>query len=287
MNFPMNFPMKTPSSSTPFLYDQTKKFNMHPFHLVDPSPWPFFIAVALLVLTLGAVMYFHGYRLGLLMLTFGFSFVVLVMGFWWRDVIREATFRGLHTLKVTQGLRIGVALFILSEIMFFFSFFWAFFHASLAPSIEIGGVWPPYGLTILNPLGVPLLNTLILLTSGATVTFTHYAIITQNRVFGIYGFVATILLALVFTAFQAFEYIEAPFNLSDGVYASTFFVSTGFHGLHVIVGTLFLIVGFIRFLKYHFTPRHHLGFEAAAWYWHFVDVVWLFLFLFVYIWGSL
>lgn len=278
--------MLTNTTPSEFIYDKSKKFNMHPFHLVDPSPWPFFISMALLVLTFGAVMYFHQYKFGLFILFFGLVFVLAVMGFWWRDVVREATFRGLHTIKVTRGLRIGMALFILSEVMFFFSFFWAFFHSSLAPSIEIGGVWPPYGLAILNPFGVPLLNTLILLTSGATVTFTHYTIITQDRIGGIYGFIATIALALIFTSFQIFEYIEAPFNLSDGIYASTFFVATGFHGLHVIVGTIFLIVCFIRFVKFHFTPRHHLGFEAAAWYWHFVDVVWLFLFLFVYIWGS-
>jgi cytochrome c oxidase subunit 3 len=193
---------------------------------------------------------------------------------------------GYHTQKVVTGLRLGVVLFIISEVMFFFSFFWAFLHSSLAPSVEIGGVWPPIGLKILNPFGVPLLNTVILLTSGATVTYVHYCIQLHARIGGIIGFVVTIFLAIIFTSLQVIEYIDAPFNLSDGIYASTFFVSTGFHGLHVIVGTVFLLVGFYRFCRYHFTFRHHLGFEAAAWYWHFVDVVWLFLFLLVYIWGS-
>jgi len=269
-----------------FIKNKNRRFNVHPFHLVDPSPWPFFIAVGLLVLTTGSVLYFHSYIFGSFFLFFGFFFVLVVMGLWWRDVIREATFRGHHTIKVVSGLRLGVVLFIVSEVMFFFSFFWAFLHSSLAPTVEIGGIWPPQGLEILDPFGIPLLNTLILLTSGATVTYAHYCIQSQNQIDGFLAFVATIIFAFVFTLFQAYEYIEAPFNLSDGVYASTFFLTTGFHGLHVIIGTIFLVLCFIRFMKFHFTPRHHLGFEAAAWYWHFVDVVWLFLFLLVYVWGS-
>jgi len=263
-----------------------KKFNTHPFHLVDPSPWPFFISMALFVLTLGIVLFFHTFKHGFLIVIFGLVFLISTMIIWWRDVIREATFRGQHTLKVSEGIRLGVVLFIVSEVMFFVSFFWAFFHSSLAPSIEIGGVWPPKGLATLNPMGLPLLNTLILLTSGATVTFAHYCIQTQNRSGGCVAFISTITLAIIFTLFQAYEYVEAPFNLSDGIYASTFFLATGFHGLHVIIGTLFLCVCFYRFINSHFTPRHHLGFEAAAWYWHFVDVVWLILFLFVYVWGA-
>jgi len=278
--------MAQTSSGVRFLYDKSKRFNTHPFHLVDPSPWPFFIAIALLVLTTGTVLYFHSYKYGLFILFFGLSFLLAIMSFWWRDVVREATFRGQHTLKVVKGLRLGMVLFIISEIMFFFSFFWAFLHSSLAPSIEIGGIWPPAGLQILDPFAIPLLNTLILLTSGVTVTCAHYAIQSQQRNFGFFGFSLTIVLAIVFTLLQAHEYIEAPFNISDGIYGSTFYLATGFHGLHVIVGTIFLIVCFVRFIKYHFTPRHHLGFEAAAWYWHFVDVVWLFLFLLVYVWGS-
>jgi len=270
-----------------FLNNKNKNFNVHPFHLVDPSPWPFFIAIALSVLTTGLVLYFHGFKGGLPIAIFGFLFVALVMSLWWRDVIREATFRGQHTIKVVRGLRIGVVLFIISEIMFFFSFFWAFLHSSLSPAIEIGGIWPPKGLEILNPFGIPLLNTLILLSSGASVTFAHYCIQSQNFDEGVVAFLTTIALAIVFTLFQLFEYVDAPFNISDGIYASTFFLATGFHGVHVIVGTIFLIVCFFRFISFHFSPRHHLGFEAAAWYWHFVDVVWLFLFLLVYVWGSL
>ena len=281
----MNFPINSKSESK-FFYNHVKSFNMHPYHLVDPSPWPVLVAIALFVLTTGTVLYFHAYKFGLVFLLFGLVFLLLVMGFWWRDVVREATFCGHHTIKVAKGLRLGVVLFIISEIMFFFSFFWAFLHSSLAPAIEIGGVWPPKGLEILNPLGIPLLNTLILLTSGATVTYTHYCIQTQARKEGLIFFAITIFFAILFTGLQVYEYIEAPFNLADGVYASTFFLATGFHGLHVIIGSTFLIVCSFRFFLYHFTPKHHVGFEAAAWYWHFVDVVWLFLFLLVYIWGS-
>jgi cytochrome c oxidase subunit 3 len=269
-----------------FFYNAEKKFNLHPFHLVDPSPWPFFTSIALFVFTLGTVLFFHTFKYGVYILFFGLFFLISTMAIWWRDVIREATFRGQHTLKVTEGLRLGVVLFIISEVMFFVSFFWAFFHSSLAPSIEIGGVWPPKGLEVLNPFGLPLLNTLILLSSGATVTYAHYCIQNQDLKNGCIAFLATIFLAIVFTLFQAYEYVEAPFNLSDGIYASTFFVATGFHGLHVIIGTVFLMTCFYRFMSLHFTSRHHLGFEAAAWYWHFVDVVWLILFIFVYVWGS-
>jgi cytochrome c oxidase subunit 3 len=272
-----------------FLRDNSRRFNCHPYHLVDPSPWPVSVAVALFVLTTGIVMYFHGIYAGKSTMLFGGFFVSLVLTLWWRDVIREATYKGLHTLKVAQGIRIGVVLFIISEVMFFFSFFWAFLHSSLAPAIEIGGVWPPKGLTLLNPFGIPLLNTLILLTSGATVTLAHAWLRQENFDDVIYApyMAVTVLLAAVFTGLQINEYMTAPFNISDGIYGSTFFLSTGFHGLHVVIGSIFLIVCWYRGMYYHFTARHHIGFEAAAWYWHFVDVVWLFLFLLVYVWGSL
>jgi cytochrome c oxidase subunit 3 len=280
-----DLPREVPEEST-LVFDVSRTWNAHPYHLVDPSPWPFLISVAVLILTNGLVLYFHGFNLGLWVLIFGLSYLIILMGFWWRDVVREATFKGLHTFAVVKGLRLGVALFILSEVMFFFSFFWAFLHSSLAPSIEIGGVWPPFGLTVLNPFGVPLLNTVILLSSGASVTFVHYCIQLNDRLAGFFGFVVTLLLALAFTLLQVVEYIEAPFNLSDGIFGSTFFLATGFHGLHVLIGTAFLSVCLFRFLLYHFSTRHHLGFEAAAWYWHFVDVVWIFLFLIIYVWGS-
>ena len=258
----------------------------HPFHLVDPSPWPLFGCLAAFVTTVGGVMYMHAYTGGGLMLFFGNIMIIYVMFVWWRDVIREATYQGHHTLPVQIGLKYGMLLFIVSEIMFFLAFFWAFFHSSLAPNVEIGAVWPPKGVEVLNPWEIPFLNTVILLSSGAAVTWAHHAILAGYRQQAIAGLVTTILLAVFFTGFQAYEYLEAPFTISDGIYGSTFFLSTGFHGFHVIVGTLFLTVCLIRLINFHFTKKHHFGFEAAAWYWHMVDVIWLFLFVCVYYWGG-
>ena len=259
----------------------------HSFHLVTPSPWPLVTSIAALVTTVGAVMYMHFFENGGLTLALGVTLFTMSLTIWWRDVIREATFEGMHTKLVQKGLRIGFILFILSEIMFFFAFFWAFFHVSLDPSVEIGAIWPPAGITTLNPWGIPLLNTYILLLSGVTITATHHFLargfFNQTREF----FLHTIALAILFTVLQTFEYIEAPFSISDGVYGSTFYMTTGFHGLHVIIGTIFISVCFFRFLSGHFSKQHHLGFEFAVWYWHFVDVVWLFLFISIYWWGSL
>jgi len=258
----------------------------HPFHLVDPSPWPLFASMSAFLTTLGGVMYMHSYQGGSFVLPFGFCMLLYAMFVWWRDVVREATYQGLHTSAVQTGLRYGMILFIVSEVMFFVAFFWAFFHSSLAPSVEIGAVWPPKGIEVLNPWEIPFLNTIILLTSGASVTWAHHAILSGNRDQAIYGLAITVALAVIFTGFQAYEYLEAPFTISDSVYGSTFYLSTGFHGFHVTIGTIFLAVCLIRLMKGHFTKNHHFGFEAAAWYWHMVDVVWLFLFVCVYYWGG-
>lgn len=231
-------------------------------------------------------MYIHSYAGGGLVLSLGLAMVIYSMFVWWRDVIREATFQGHHTSPVECGLRYGMILFIASEVMFFFAFFWAFFNSSLAPAVEIGGVWPPEGIQVLNPWDIPFLNTVILLSSGAAVTWAHHAILAGSREQAITGLMLTVLLAVLFTAFQAYEYIEAPFTISDGVYGSTFYLSTGFHGFHVFIGTVFLTVCLVRLAKSHFTNHHHFGFLAAAWYWHMVDVVWLFLFVSVYYWGG-
>nr|QOU12313.1 cytochrome c oxidase subunit 3 [Hoilungia sp. H23] len=283
----------------------------HPYHLVDPSPWPFVGASGAFLFTSGAVIWFHysDYRLALI----GLLLIATAASAWWRDVIREGTHQGHHTQIVVRGLKLGMLLFILSEVCLFFAFFWAFFHSSLAPSVELGGVWPPQGIEALDPFAVPLLNTTILLSSGATVTWAHHAIIggpktieganpsngdptdpakmpfyfsSNLRTNAVIGLLMTILLGIIFTGLQAFEYKEASFAISDSVYGSTFFMLTGTHGLHVLVGTTFLIVCFFRLLANQFTNSHHLGLEAAIWYWHFVDVVWLFLYVFVYWWGS-
>jgi len=256
----------------------------HPYHLVDPSPWPIVGALAAGILFGGAVMFMHGGPWWVMIV--GFIAVLAVMFVWWRDVIREAVYEGHHTKVVQIGLRYGMALFIASEVMFFAAFFWAFFSAALFPTAATGGVWPPKGIHPFDPFDVPFLNTLILLLSGATVTWAHHALLENNRRDLIRGLAVTVFLGLCFTSLQAYEYSHAAFGFTQGIYPSTFFMATGFHGFHVIIGTCFLFVCLSRAIKGQFTPDHHFGLEAAAWYWHFVDVVWLFLFTCVYWWGG-
>lgn len=260
--------------------------NQHGFHLVDPSPWPLISGFSALMLTFGGVMYMHGYSGGSFIYKFGLVMILYMMYCWWTDIVREATYEGQHTKQVQNGLKMGVLLFIISEVMFFFAFFWAFFHSSFNPSPAIGGVWPPAFIVTLDPWKIPLLNTIILLSSGATVTWAHHAIVMGSKKEASLALTITILLAAVFTGFQGYEYVSAPFTISDGIYGSTFYMATGFHGFHVFIGTCFLAVCLIRLSLNHFTREHHFGFEAAAWYWHFVDVVWLFLFITIYWWGS-
>nr|ANO44476.1 cytochrome c oxidase subunit III [Schizochytrium sp. TIO1101]QBK37923.1 cytochrome c oxidase subunit III [Aurantiochytrium acetophilum] len=258
----------------------------HPFHLVDPSPWPMVASISAFITTTGGVLFMHNYNGGGSFLFFGFVMLLYTMFVWWRDVVREGTFEGQHTSIVQLGLRFGIILFIVSEAMLFFAFFWAFFWASLAPVPEIGSVWPPKGIETLSAWEVPFLNTVILLSSGASVTWAHHAIIAGYRKEAILSLSITVALAVVFTGLQLFEYKNAPFTIADGIYGSTFYMATGFHGFHVFVGTVFLTVCLYRVFAYHFTKQHHFGFEAAAWYWHFVDVVWLFLFVSIYWWGN-
>nr|YP_010430477.1 cytochrome c oxidase subunit III [Nigidius sinicus]USR68901.1 cytochrome c oxidase subunit III [Nigidius sinicus] len=256
----------------------------HPYHLVDVSPWPIVGALAAMISMIGIIKWFHLLNPNLLQI--GFLILSLVMIQWWRDITREGTFQGLHTYPVTMGLRWGMILFITSEVFFFISFFWGFFHSSLSPSIEIGMNWPPKGITPFNPIQIPLLNTLILLTSGLTVTWAHHSLIENNFNQASQGLSLTVILGIYFTLLQAYEYLEAPFAISDAVYGSSFFMATGFHGIHVIIGTTFLLICLMRHINNHFSSIHHFGFEAAAWYWHFVDVVWLFLYISIYWWGS-
>nr|YP_010554573.1 cytochrome c oxidase subunit III [Tachycines shuangcha]UYO78931.1 cytochrome c oxidase subunit III [Tachycines shuangcha] len=256
----------------------------HAYHLVNMSPWPLTGAIGALATVSGLIKWFHQYNNSLLML--GLVILMLTMIQWWRDITREGTYQGLHTLPVNLGLRWGMILFIVSEVFFFISFFWAFFHSSLSPAVELGSMWPPIGVNPFNPLQIPLLNTAILLASGVTVTWAHHSLMESNFSQTTQGLFFTVILGIYFTILQAYEYIEAPFTIADAVYGSTFFMATGFHGLHVIIGTTFLIVCLMRHMTYHFSPNHHFGFEAAAWYWHFVDVVWLFLYISIYWWGS-
>ena len=261
-------------------------FQAHPFHLVSPSPWPLYTCIALLSLTTTLVLSMHGFSNAEYFLFLALTSVILSMSFWWRDVISEATYLGNHTLAVQKGLNMGVALFIVSEALFFLAIFWAFFHSALSPTIELGAQWPPVGIEAINPFELPLLNTVILLSSGVTVTYAHHSLIQGKRAGTLYGLLATVVLAIIFTAFQGIEYTVSLFTISDGAFGSCFYFGTGFHGLHVIIGTAFLAVGLWRVLAYHSTENHHLGLESGILYWHFVDVVWLFLFISIYYWGS-
>jgi cytochrome c oxidase subunit 3 len=263
----------------------------HPYHLVDPSPWPAIGALSAFILALGGITFMHGGSPWLI--APGVIGVLYTMLVWWRDVVKEAN-SGYHTPVVQLGLRYGMILFIASEVMFFVAWFWAFFDASLGADaakqiarVEFtGGHWPPQGTEVFDPWHFPLLNTLILLTSGTTVTWAHHALIHNDRRGLVWGLALTIALGMTFTGVQAYEYAHAAFSFAGSIYGATFFMATGFHGFHVIIGTVFLIVCLLRAIRGDFTPKQHFGFEAAAWYWHFVDVVWLFLFSAIYVWGG-
>lgn len=205
---------------------------------------------------------------------------------WWKDFSRESMI-GFHTHKLEVRLRISMLLFILSEVFFFVSFFWAFYDSSLVPVVEVGMMWPPKGISPLSVYSVPLLNTIILLTSGVTVTWAHHSLINNFFLKSVVSLFFTVFLGVYFLSMQYLEYAEASFCMSDGVYGRTFFMATGFHGMHVLIGTSFLFYVFISLLSGKLLYNHHFSFEAAAWYWHFVDVVWLILFISIYWWGRL
>ena len=263
----------------------------HDYHLVNPSPWPFVGSLSAFILAVGAVLYFHDS--GPWVMLIGLMGVLYTMVSWWRDVIIEAN-SGDHTPVVQLHHRYGMILFIASEVMFFVAWFWAYFDASLYPGEAIqfsrteltGGHWPPDGIETFDPWHLPLINTLILLTSGTTVTWAHHALLEDNREELKWGLILTVGLGALFTVFQVYEYQHAAFGFSGHIYGATFFMATGFHGFHVIVGTIFLLVCLLRAMNGGFTSKQHFGFEAAAWYWHFVDVVWLFLFVVIYIIGA-
>ncbi len=255
----------------------------HPFHLVDPSPWPMLTSLSLLVLAIGGVLFMHHiskvvFFIGLLML------VGCAVG-WFRDIIKESNTPGVHTKEVQNGLKIGMGLFIASEMMLFVAFFWGYFHSAMSPNEATGFMWPPKGIITLDPFGLPYLNTLLLLLSGTTITWAHHSLLDNNKKDMLNGLMLTVALGVIFSFVQGLEYHHASFALKDGIYPSSFYMATGFHGAHVIVGTLMILVCYFRGRNSEFTPTHLVGFEAAAWYWHFVDVVWLFLFVSIYWWG--
>jgi len=276
----------------------------HDYHLVDPSPWPVIGAIGAFIMAVGGIglmRLLKGEDLVLLGIPFhnpwpfvvGLVIVLYTMAMWWHDVIKEGQ-QGHHTRVVDLHLRYGMIFFIASEVMFFVAWFWAYFDVALFPNeliqfqrVEVtGGEWPPEGIATFDPWHLPLLNTLILLTSGTTVTWAHHALLHDDRQGLKWGLTVTVILGVLFTACQAYEYSHAAFGFSGSIYGSTFFMATGFHGFHVIIGTIFLFVCLMRALAGQFTPKAHSGFEAAAWYWHFVDVVWLFLFACIYVWGA-
>jgi cytochrome c oxidase subunit 3 len=276
----------------------------HDYHIVDPSPWPLIGGTGALIMAIGGIAYmrylrdevfnFAGFDIANPWLFYiGLIIVLYTMYAWWSDTIKEAD-QGDHTRVVSIHLRYGMIMFIASEVMFFAAWFWAFFDASLFADEAIqvarveytGGQWPPLGLEVLDPYHLPLFNTVILLLSGTTVTWAHHALIHNQRGMLKIMLLITVLLGTLFTMVQAYEYVHAPFTFSESIYGATFFMATGFHGFHVLIGTIFLTVCLLRAMAGHFKPDQHFGFEAAAWYWHFVDVVWLFLFFAVYIWAS-
>jgi cytochrome c oxidase subunit 3 len=276
----------------------------HDYHIIDPSPWPFISGVGALLLCIGGIGWMQaikGNEFSLLgiplnspwLFFIGLAVIFYVMFAWWSDTIREAH-EGHHTRVVSLHLRYGMIMFIASEVMFFAAWFWAFFDAALFPHeaaqvdrlAYTGGQWPPAGLEVLDPFHLPLYNTIILLLSGTCVTWAHHALLHNDRKGLIWGLAITVALGTLFSFVQAYEYMVAPFDFSGSLYGATFFMATGFHGFHVLIGTIFLFVCLLRAMAGHFTPKQHFGFEAAAWYWHFVDVVWLFLFVCIYVWAS-
>ena len=275
----------------------------HNYHIIKPSPWPLILSIAILFSALGFVMIMHKYNVALILLLLGGIFLFCATFFWWRDVIRESKNEQAHTEAIKKGLSIGMILFIVSEIIFFTAFFCSFFKTSLDPALTLvvgewptqKSSWPPLGIKTLDPWNIPFLNTMVLLLSGTTITWAHYELINSNKKAMIKALGITITLGFIFTMLQIYEYSHASFKISDGIYPSNFYLVTGFHGIHVIIGTVFLLVCYCRAKLGHFiisksnTQTHNirsLGFEFAAWYWHFIDVIWLFLFIFLYVLGS-
>jgi len=262
------------------------KYNRHLFQILEPSLWPFFLASGLFFFVTGLAFSMHYIIKGYYIILLGIIILIFTAIFWFLDISREAVIDGYHTRIVRSNLKFGFLFFIVSEIMLFFGFFWAFFHSALSPSIELGSLWPPNGLNAIAVFDFPLYNTFILIISGFSVTLAHRAISLGSFKNAVDGLIITIFLGLFFIILQGLEYYESTFNLQDGVYTCIFFMLTGLHGCHVIVGVVFLFFCFISLLYHHFLDDHYLRFVFAVWYWHFVDIVWILLFLTLYCWGS-
>nr|YP_010296009.1 cytochrome c oxidase subunit III [Polistes hebraeus]AKG64600.1 cytochrome c oxidase subunit III [Polistes jokahamae]UMB50751.1 cytochrome c oxidase subunit III [Polistes hebraeus] len=255
----------------------------HPYHMVTISPWPLILSLNLMFLLISIIKMFYQFQIYLLILSLMNTNLILFQ--WWRDVTREGTYQGMHTNNMMKNLKMGMILFIISEIFFFISLFWTYFHASLSPNIEIGNLWPPKNIIMLNPYSIPLLNSIILISSGMTITWSHHNLLNNKHSMSIKTLIQTIILGVFFTLCQIHEYFETSFTIADSIFGSIFFLTTGFHGMHVIIGTIFLFVCLIRMINNHFSKIHHFGYEAAIWYWHFVDIVWLFVYTWIYWWS--
>jgi len=256
----------------------------HPFHIVSPSPWPIFVAGSLFLFI--PLLVFSWSQISGSSVLLGLVPLVVSISLWFRDVIHEAFTLGCHTSSVQVSLRLGFLLLLSSELIFFFGFFWAYLHSSLAPCVELGCLWPPLGVVPLSPLHLPLLNTVVLLTSAATLTWSHSALLDSDFLTSSFLLLTTVELGSLFTFIQVYEYSRCSFTIADSVFGSSFYLATGFHGTHVLIGTVFLLVGLHRLCSFQLTARRHLGLEFAIWYWHFVDVIWLLLFIIIYCWGS-
>ena len=248
----------------------------HPYHLVEPSPWPMLLSLNLLFSLIGLVSYLNGYLYSLLTFRLSFFTVTLIFIFWIYDIISESLYMGFHSFKVSKGLILGFLLFVITELMLFFSLFWAYFHSALNPT-EI--VWPPIGIDLINPWSIPLLNTILLLYSGVAATWAHHAFLAEKRTESVNSLNLGIILGLIFVILQGFEYYNSSYDITDSVYSSAFYLLTGAHGFHVIVGIIFLTVVSYRNYLYH-TPS--VVFDLSLLYWHFVDLVWIILFILIY-----
>nr|AZL93417.1 cytochrome c oxidase subunit 3 [Scelio sp. ZJUH_2016028] len=262
-----------------------KSFIYQPFHLVTISPWPIITSFSLMNLTMSMITMFNN-KLNYMMFSISILLILLCSFQWWRDIYRESTLQGMHSIKTKNGLKLSMILFIASEILFFISFFWSYFHMMLSPSIDIGIEWPPYSLKsfLIDPYSLPLLNTIILISSGMFLSMAHYLLIMKNMYATNFLIIITLILGMIFTWIQMTEYFNSTYSIFNSNFGATFFMMTGFHGIHVIIGTMFILIMFIMMNKNYLSNYHHLSFELSAWYWHFVDVVWLFLFIFIYWW---
>nr|AZL93184.1 cytochrome c oxidase subunit 3 [Diapriidae sp. ZJUH_2016010] len=258
-----------------------KYMNNHPYHIVSNSPWPIIFSINLMNFIISNLLMMNMKNNKFLLIMM--MLLIIIMMNWWKNLMLESLMQGFRTIKCKIMMKFSMILFILSEIMFFMSMFWCYMHMYLSPSIEIGSIWPPKNIEMFNPFLIPLINSIILITSGMTLTYSHYLMINNKFIKSIIYMYMTIILGMMFTTIQIYEYKMSFFNISDSIYGSIFFMLTGFHGLHVIIGTIFLITS-LKNMYNKFSKMNNLSFELSSWYWHFVDFIWLMVYTLVYWW---